>query len=240
MIGVTGAADTNGVDELDELNGVEHVNGMDGMDGMDGVDEAEGLNGLSSTAGYAEAAEELAVQYESVTFAEVHADLLHSYPPPPAAVLDVGAGTGRDAAALAALGHPVVAVEPTAELRSVAERLHAGSGVRWVADALPELPHLSAGAERFDLVLLTAVWMHLAPAERALAMAALGRLLAPGGRLALTLRHGPVPPGRRMFDVPPEETVALAAAQGLRLLHRAERGDLHGRSGVRWTSLVFG
>ncbi|MFD7594539.1 class I SAM-dependent methyltransferase [Kitasatospora sp. NPDC059812] len=237
MIGVTGAADTNGVDELDELDGVEDVNGVDELDELD---EAEGLNGLSSTAGYAEAAEELAVQYESVTFAEVHADLLHSYPPPPAAVLDVGAGTGRDAAALAALGHPVVAVEPTAELRSVAERLHAGSGVRWVADELPELPQLSAGTERFDLVLLTAVWMHLAPAERALAMAALGRLLAPGGRLALTLRHGPVPPGRRMFDVPPEETVALAAARGLRLLHRAERGDLHGRSGVRWTSLVFG
>ncbi|MEV7360275.1 class I SAM-dependent methyltransferase [Kitasatospora sp. NPDC091276] len=226
-----------GVDELDEL---DELGGADGVDELDGVEDVKGVGGLSSTAGYAEAAEELAVQYESVTFAEVHADLLHSYPPPPAAVLDVGAGTGRDAAALAALGHPVVAVEPTAELRSVAERLHAGSGVRWVADALPELPRLSAGAERFDLVLLTAVWMHLAPAERPLAMAALGRLLAPGGRLALTLRHGPVPPGRRMFDVPPEETVALAAARGLRLLHRAERGDLHGRSGVRWTSLVFG
>ncbi|MFJ2807083.1 class I SAM-dependent methyltransferase [Kitasatospora sp. NPDC087271] len=226
-----------GVDELDEL---DELGGADGVDELDGVEDVKGVGGLSSTAGYAEAAEELAVQYESVTFAEVHADLLHSYPPPPAAVLDVGAGTGRDAAALAALGHPVVAVEPTAELRSVAERLHAGSGVRWVADALPELPRLSAGAERFELVLLTAVWMHLAPAERPLAMAALGRLLAPGGRLALTLRHGPVPPGRRMFDVPPEETVALAAARGLRLLHRAERGDLHGRSGVRWTSLVFG
>ncbi|MEV7927166.1 class I SAM-dependent methyltransferase [Kitasatospora sp. NPDC088779] len=228
---------------VDELGGVEDVKGVGGVEdvkGMGGVEDVKGMDGLSSTAGYAEAAEELAVQYESVTFAEVHADLLHSYPPPPAAVLDVGAGTGRDAAALAALGHPVVAVEPTAELRSVAERLHVGSGVRWVADALPELPRLSAGAERFDLVLLTAVWMHLAPAERPLAMAALGRLLAPGGRLALTLRHGPVPPGRRMFDVPPEETVALAAARGLRLLHRAERGDLHGRSGVRWTSLVFG
>ncbi|MEV7938098.1 class I SAM-dependent methyltransferase [Kitasatospora sp. NPDC088264] len=228
---------------VDELGGVEDVKGVGGVEdvkGVGGVEDVKGMDGLSSTAGYAEAAEELAVQYESVTFAEVHADLLHSYPPPPAAVLDVGAGTGRDAAALAALGHPVVAVEPTAELRSVAERLHVGSGVRWVADALPELPRLSAGAERFDLVLLTAVWMHLAPAERPLAMAALGRLLAPGGRLALTLRHGPVPPGRRMFDVPPEETVALAAARGLRLLHRAERGDLHGRSGVRWTSLVFG
>jgi protein-L-isoaspartate O-methyltransferase len=32
-------------------------------------------------------------------------------------VLDIGSGTGRDAAGLAAMGHSVVAVEPTAELR---------------------------------------------------------------------------------------------------------------------------
>ncbi|MGW3044630.1 class I SAM-dependent methyltransferase [Kitasatospora sp. NPDC001159] len=193
----------------------------------------------ASTAGYGEAAEQLAVQYEGVTFAEVHRSLLHLYPAPPAVVLDIGAGTGRDAAALAALGHRVVAAEPTPELRAVGKRLHAGSGVRWVADALPTLPLLGAEGGRYDLVLLTAVWMHLAPAECPPAMDALARLLAPGGRVALTLRHGPVPPGRRMFDLPPEHTIALAAARGLHLLHQGGRPDLHGREGVRWTELVF-
>ncbi|MFG2844781.1 class I SAM-dependent methyltransferase [Kitasatospora sp. NPDC048296] len=193
----------------------------------------------AGTAGYGEAAEQLAVQYESVSFTEVHRSLLHLYPAAPAAVLDIGAGTGRDAAALAALGHRVVAAEPTPELRAVGERLHAASGVRWVADSLPSLPLLSAEGSRFDLVLLTAVWMHLTPAECPPAMDALARLLAPGGRLALTLRHGPVPPGRRMFDLPPEHTVTLADARGLHLLHRGERPDLHGRGGVHWTELVF-
>ncbi|MBD0673677.1 class I SAM-dependent methyltransferase [Streptomyces sp. CBMA156] len=193
----------------------------------------------AGTAGYGEEAARLAVQYESVTFAEVHRELLHHYPAPPAAVLDVGAGTGRDAAALAALGHRVVAVEPTPELRAAGERLHAGTDVRWVADALPGLPLLAAEGERYDLVLLTAVWMHLAPDERPPAMAALTRLLAPAGRLALTLRHGPVPPGRHMFDLPPEPTIALAAGHGLRLHHRATRPDLHGRDGVHWSLLLF-
>ncbi|MEV7186806.1 class I SAM-dependent methyltransferase [Kitasatospora sp. NPDC093102] len=197
------------------------------------------MNAPAGTAGYGEAADQLAVQYESVSFAEVHRELHHLYPAPPASVLDVGAGTGRDAAALAALGHRVVAAEPTPELRAVGERLHAGSGVRWVADALPGLPLLVAEGERYDLVLLTAVWMHLAPAERPPAMAALTRLLAPAGRLALTLRHGPVPPGRRMFDLPPEPTITFAAACGLHLLHRATRPDLHGRDGVHWTALLF-
>ncbi|MFE4517006.1 class I SAM-dependent methyltransferase [Kitasatospora sp. NPDC056783] len=198
-----------------------------------------GTTGPAGTAGYGEAADELAVQYESVSFAEVHRDLHHLYPVEPGAVLDIGAGTGRDAAALAALGHRVVAVEPTPELRAVGERLHAGRGIRWVADALPELPLLVSEGERYDLVLLTAVWMHLAPEERPPAMAALARLLAPGGRLALTIRHGPVPPGRRMFDLPPEPTIDLAAAHGLRLRHRAARPDLHGRGGVHWTALLF-
>ncbi|MGW2255910.1 class I SAM-dependent methyltransferase [Kitasatospora sp. NPDC001660] len=196
------------------------------------------MNEPAGTAGYGAEAQALAVQYESVTFAEVHREMLHLFPAPPAAVLDIGAGTGRDAAALAALGHSVVAAEPTPELRRIGEELHRDSGVAWVSDALPELPSLDAG--RFDLVLLTAVWMHLAPAERPPAMASLARLLAPGGRVILSLRHGPVPPGRRMFDVPPEETVTQAAAHGLHPLHRTTRPDLHARPGVHWTVLAFG
>ncbi|MFR9780449.1 hypothetical protein ACL02O_30920 [Micromonospora sp. MS34] len=66
-------------------------------------------------AGYAEAADTLARQYESVSFGEVHGEVLHLFPKRPSHVTDVGAGTGRDAAPLAALGHRVVAVEPTAQ-----------------------------------------------------------------------------------------------------------------------------
>ena len=71
--------------------------------------------------------------------------------------------------------------------------------------------------------MLTAVWMHLDPAARQAAMPRVARLLRPGGRLVLSLRHGPVPTGRRMFEVGAEETIALAAAAGLRLLLRLDR-----------------
>ncbi|MDH6569260.1 protein-L-isoaspartate O-methyltransferase [Streptomyces sp. SAI-208] len=77
---------------------------------------------------YAESAERLGRVYESVSFEDVHGALLDLLPPAPARVLDVGAGTGRDAAALAGRGYTVDAVEPVAELRRVAERLHPGSG----------------------------------------------------------------------------------------------------------------
>ncbi|MGW6916442.1 class I SAM-dependent methyltransferase [Kitasatospora sp. NPDC054939] len=197
------------------------------------------MNTLASNAGYAEEADRLAVQYEEVAFSEVHREMLHLFPEAPSDILDIGAGTGRDAAALAALGHRVVAVEPTAELRAHGRRLHPDSAITWIDDALPTLPVLRADDRRFDLVLLTAVWMHLAQEERPLAMDAIVELLADGGQVLMTVRHGPVPVGRRMFDAPTEEILQLAHARGLELIHRAERADLHGRGGVRWSELAL-
>jgi SAM-dependent methyltransferase len=72
---------------------------------------------ISGTDGYAEEAETLLAQYESINFADVHRQMLHLIPAAQSRILDVGAGNGRDAAGLAALGHRVLAVEPTAAVR---------------------------------------------------------------------------------------------------------------------------
>ncbi|WP_327299214.1 MULTISPECIES: class I SAM-dependent methyltransferase [unclassified Streptomyces] len=204
---------------------------------MNNETASEQLLAMASTAGYGEAAGALAQQYESVTFAEVHREVLHLFPSCPSSVLDIGAGSGRDAAALAARGHRVVAAEPTAELRSLGRRLHDGRQIEWVDDALPELPVLTARCHRFDLVLLTAVWMHLDERQRASAMIRLAGLLTTGGRVILSLRHGPVPAGRRMFPVSAEETIDLAHTHGLDIVHHAQREDPHGRPGVAWSYL---
>jgi SAM-dependent methyltransferase len=190
------------------------------------------------TAGYGETADALAVQYEEVTFDEVHRDVLHLVVVEPSRILDVGAGTGRDAAALAGRGHSVVAVEPTAQLRAHGQRLHAGVAIEWVGDALPEL-NLVPRLVQFDAVFVTAVWMHLDALERRRAMTRIAELLAPGGRLFVNLRHGPVPEGRHMFDVSAAETVALGAELGFWTVHTSERPDLHGRDSVRWSCLVL-
>ena len=194
---------------------------------------------IPGTAGYTAEAVELTTRYESLTFKHVHRGVLGLYPTAPIAVLDVGAGTGRDAAALARRGHRVVAVEPTRALREAGQRLHAGLGIDWVDDHLPSLPHLGARGMRFDLVLLTAVWMHLDVAERAVGIATLAALLARGGQLVMSLRHGPVPPGRRMFEVSADETIALAAGQGLACHLRFERESSVPGADVRWSVLAL-
>jgi SAM-dependent methyltransferase len=154
----------------------------------------------------------------------------------PCRVVDIGAGTGRDAAGFAALGHSVL----TAELRTRAMGLHPSPQIEWLDDSLPELAQLAARDEKFDVVMLTAVWMHLDERQRRAAMPKVASLVQQGGLLSLTLRHGPVPPGRRMFEVTAQETEQLASLEGLSLLFKQDgQGDGLRRNGVSWTRLAF-
>ena len=192
-----------------------------------------------STAGYAEEADKLAETYESLTFEKVHRRGLPFVPAAPSAVLDIGAGTGRDAAALARLGHRVTAAEPTAEMRAHGERLHADVAIEWVDDILPDLRRIFALHRRFDLVLMTAVWMHLDACERRIAMANVADVMAPNAALLMTLRHGPVPEGRRMFEVSAGETRDLGRRHCLACVHEGTGNDALRRDGVHWTYLAF-
>jgi protein-L-isoaspartate O-methyltransferase len=194
------------------------------------------------TDGYDAEAPVLAQRYEALRFDQVHAAILHLLPTTPSRVLDIGAGTGRDAAALAALGHRVVAVEPTEGLRQAAIERHAAAAIVWIDDGLPALERVRALGDLYDVIMLTAVWMHLDAGERELGMDALSALLAPGGIAVFMLRHGPVPAGRRMFDVTWQETAALGARHGLEARFAASQPPLstgNWQAGVTWSRGVL-
>jgi SAM-dependent methyltransferase len=192
------------------------------------------------TEGYAEQAATLVTQYESISFASVHESVFHLIPSSPCRVLDIGAGTGRDAAGFAAQGHRVLAVEPTEALRTWAVASHASPRIEWLDDDLPALAGVRRRGENFDVVMLTAVWMHLDREQRRIGMPNVASLMREGGVMILSLRHGLVPSGRRMFDVGAEETIALAEAEGLRPVYRRDHADGSlSRAGVSWTRLGF-
>jgi SAM-dependent methyltransferase len=197
--------------------------------------------GHTGNEGYAEEADALARQYESVRFVDVHGPVLHLLPTTPSDALDIGAGTGRDATALAGMGHRVVAVEPTAAFRNRAALLHPAPHIEWIDDSLPRLARLMERGDRFDVVMLMGVWIHLDPQQRREAMPRVASLLRPGGLLLLTLRHGPPPPGRRrLFETSADETIALAGVHSLHLAVKVEdQADFYGRREVTWTSLAF-
>ena len=197
---------------------------------------------VSGTEGYADEAEDLFKRYEGIPAADAHRAVLHLIPAAPSRVLDIGSGTGRDAAWFASMGHRVVAVEPTDAMRLPAMALHPSPQIEWLNDSLPELALVRRRGERFDLVMLTAVWMHLDEGQRRRAMPNLASLVRGGGMMIMKIRHGPVPPGRRMFEVSAEETIALAGNEGLRpvLNVRSESSQEKNRAaGVSWINLAF-
>ena len=196
---------------------------------------------VSGTEGYADEAEDLFKRYEGIPAADAHRAARHLIPAAPSRVLDIGSGTGRDAAWFASMGHRVVAVEPTDALRLPAMVLHPSPQIEWLNDSLPELALVRRRGERFDLAMLTAVWMHL-DARRQCAMPNLAALVREGGTVIMKIRHGPVPAGRRMFEITPEETIELARMQDLHpvLNLRTQSSQEQNRAaGVEWTNLAF-
>jgi len=152
--------------------------------------------------------------------------------------LDVGAGSGRDARWLQSLGFDVVAVEPAEGFRA-----HAATkdkeGIRWLDDRLPALDKVHSLALSFDLLTISAVWQHIAPADRPRAFRKLVTLLRPGGVLALTLRSGPSPTDRPMHPTSSGEIENLARTYGMEVLKVEASNDLQQREGVNWTSVAL-
>ncbi len=192
--------------------------------------------------GYAERAKMLRERWASLAPEDVHSAVLHLLPTTPCRVLDIGVGDGRDPAWLAASGHQVTAVEPVDAFREHAARVHASPRIDWIDDALPDLATLTRSKARYDLVLVTAVWMHLDAEEHARAMPVLAQLMRPGALMIIAIRNGPEPEGRRMYPVSGEETKRLASREGLETVFETETasiGEANWLAGVRWTRLAF-
>ena len=108
---------------------------------------------MSSTSNfYNQNASSLAEQYNSTTFENVHASWQPFWPHAGDRVLDVGAGSGRDAKWMMEQGCEVIALEPAASLLALG-KVKTGDSVTWLDDALPALEKTTNLGLRFDLIL---------------------------------------------------------------------------------------
>ncbi|WP_081926467.1 MULTISPECIES: class I SAM-dependent methyltransferase [unclassified Alteromonas] len=183
--------------------------------------------------------------YQSISADSVHGYLEQALAnTPPSTALDVGAGSGRDANWLAAKGWQVTATEPAEALLKLAKQ-HSKEKVTWCNAALPALANLPTAHQykhkhqHFDLILLSAVWMHLPINDRPRAIKRLAELLSAHGRMYISLRFGPSDPERPMYPVSYEELQALAAENGLtaRNLNPVPSKDGLKRSDVEWVTV---
>lgn len=181
----------------------------------------------------------LANRYETVNPEELFSPVIDLLPSRPAAILDVGAGSGRDAAWFAELGYTVLAVEPAATMRSFGMKRHKDSQLVWLDDSLPGLKEVYRIGTAFDAIFVSAVWMHVPPNARERAFRKLAGLLKPGGKLFISLRMGQVDQSRSMHPVSSEELISLAQVNGMSVVYQQSRQDVWGRTELLWEQLVL-
>lgn len=174
--------------------------------------------------------------WTSLPFERTHPCSLSQIPSEPCDVIDIGAGSGRDARALAELGHRVVAVEPWEAMRNLAAERHSDLSITWIDDTLPRLAAVRALNIHFRFILVSAVWMHLDRVDRAEAMATVRDIADPtGAKVVITLRHPP-DQTRGMFEVDADELISDARAQGFEMVGAFDHmTDPLARRGVTWS-----
>ena len=179
-------------------------------------------------------------RYSSGQFEEIHHNLLRHLPRSGTTVLDVGAGIGRDAVALATRGYLVTAVEPSLSLQRWGREHYPQNGVVWVADQLPRLSSLDALAGSFEFILCSAVLIHLAPDQIDDSFRTFARLLTAGGRLGVSVRDAIATDLPTVFFDHDDATLIAAAKDATLIpIASAPSCDALGRPDVHWRSLVF-
>lgn len=109
----------------------------------------------------------MVARYEQLRAEDVHAAFVNFLPSgSDRLALDIGAGSGRDAAWLVSLGFEVVAVEPASGMREAGAARHVGSSIRWLDDRLPALSATHRLGLAFDVILMSGIFMHVPPEQR--------------------------------------------------------------------------
>jgi 2-polyprenyl-3-methyl-5-hydroxy-6-metoxy-1,4-benzoquinol methylase len=205
---------------------------------------------------YNDRVQEIAPQYLSLSFDDVHQNWSYHLDAvirkSNTSILDVGAGVGRDVSHIAKKiseinnddnAVRVYAVEPAIEMFKVGQLTTANQNVNWIQDSLPTLDKTTRLEISFDLILLSAVWMHVPKSQRARSLRKLANLLKPGGKIIISLKFGMTQEDqlqRQMYDVSVEEVEHLAQNLGLiSKLEAQNEKDQLGRDDVHWQTLVL-
>ncbi|HEY8189319.1 MAG TPA: class I SAM-dependent methyltransferase [Micavibrio sp.] len=149
--------------------------------------------------------------------------------------LDLGCGAGRDAYWLAQdKGFDVVAIDGSEEMIRLARQEKMHPAILYMVDVLPGIERVKSTGKKFDVVLMSAVWMHLNGEERQILVDNLAGITNEHALIYISLRDGPSPADRPMFPVSVEEVRDIALNRHMDFEHLGRVEDKQGRGRVFW------
>ena len=184
-------------------------------------------------------ADKLTEQYERISADQLYSWLEDYLPKKTGLALDIGSGSGRDAAWLADKGFEVIAVEPSTPMRNQAKKIHGDQKIRWIDDCLPNITKVFKMGLSFDLIVVSAVWQHIQSDDRARTFRKITSLLKPGGILVLTF---PLTNEKGRDDVYPVnemEIKKLSSEHGVNIALENSSDDLLGRPDKEWVHFAI-
>jgi 2-polyprenyl-3-methyl-5-hydroxy-6-metoxy-1,4-benzoquinol methylase len=192
--------------------------------------------------GYVENSSFLIQSFEAISSPDLLRHVLSFIPSSNCSVLEIGAGTGRDAAWLASKGFNVSAVEPVAEFREAGKLLHPSPLIEWFNDSLPSLFKIIQQKNTYQLVLLISVWQHVPKNDKFASLTNLHSILEHNGRLIISVRNGPGAIKRKCYPTSVKETISIAKHCGFKLIfsrNALSAQSSNNKSNVTWDWLVF-
>ena len=178
-------------------------------------------------------------KYWSLDPVRLHANWLKHLPHKPGLALDVGGGSGRDARWLAGMGWEVLVVEPAKALLELGKKATGSPLITWIDDCLPGLRNIQASRQKFSLILVSGVLMHLSPHQRDASLETLLGYMSEDSVMVVTLRQGPDTEGRNFYPVSADEIVEFARDKALSVEMCIPLPDKLGRDNLVWHTIVI-
>jgi SAM-dependent methyltransferase len=183
-------------------------------------------------------AKDLARLYESVSFIDVHKDVLPLLPPPPCNILDIGTGSGRDAAWLSQQGYKVTAVDPSIASLEQGKNLHKEE-IRWLNDSLPQLSKLYHCDGSFSVILANAVFQHLQKSEIDPSIRRIFELLGKKGLFVISLKISIEDESNITYPFDKDYFLHTCSSIGFSETSTYYQEDIFGRNNLSWLKIIL-
>lgn len=185
---------------------------------------------------YNQNAETLFDTYESIDPATLFSEI-SQYIPRNGNCLDIGCGSGRDAHWLETLGNDVTAIDPAEELIKLAQAKHE-TRINWIVSRLPSLENFNP-TTKFDLILASAVWMHIPINFRRPSLLKIKNLLSDDGYIVLTIKNQSTEHIRTFYQTSWRRLKKDFTESGLEICYKSTSKDSLNRKGINWLKIVL-